>query len=128
MLLKAYNCKLKNGNYFNIWGDGKSLREFLYVDDLAEMTILIMQNYTKIKKTVINIGSGNEISIDDLAKKIINIIGIKVKLSYDNSKPNGIRSKIIDSSFIKSLGWQPKVNLDEGIQLTYKDLSTNFNK
>ena len=107
---------------------GWQLREFLYVDDLAEAAILIMQNYTKIKKTVINIGSGNEISIDDLAKKIINIIGIKVKLSYDNSKPNGIRSKIIDSSFIKSLGWQPKVNLDEGIQLTYKDLSTNFNK
>ncbi len=128
LLLKAYNCKLKNGNYFNIWGDGKSLREFLYVEDLAEAAILIMHNYKKIKKTVINIGSGNEISIDDLAKKIINIVGIKVKLSYDKTRPNGIRSKIIDSSFVKSLGWQPKVNLDEGIQLTYKDLSTNFNK
>tara|TARA_B100001059_G_scaffold56775_1_gene51821 strand:+ start:1166 stop:2086 length:921 start_codon:yes stop_codon:yes gene_type:complete len=121
LLLKAHNCKIEKRNDFTLWGNGKSLREFLYVDDLAEASILIMKNQNKISLNIINIGSGMEIAIDELANKIINIVGINVKIKYDNTKPNGVRSKLIDSSIINQLGWFPKVNLDEGIELTYKD-------
>jgi len=127
LLLKAHYCKKFNEKKFIIWGNGKSLREFLYVDDLAEASILIMNSLSKIKQNIINVGSGSEIRIDSLAKKIIDIVDAKVEILYDETKPNGVHSKRIDSSFINSLGWKPKVNLDEGIQLTYRHFVKNSN-
>jgi GDP-L-fucose synthase len=125
LLLKAHKCKIEKNKDFIIWGNGKSFREFLYVDDLAEASVFIMKNLNKISLNIINIGSGMEIAIDVLAKKIIDIVGINVKIKYDETKPNGVKSKLIDSSIINQLGWFPKVSLDEGIELTYKDFLSN---
>jgi len=121
LLLKAHRCKLEKSKEIIIWGNGKSFREFLFVDDLAEASVFIMKNQKKISFKIINIGSGIEITIDELAKKIIDKVGVNVKIKYDNTKPNGVKSKLIDSSIINQLGWFPKVSLDEGIELTYKD-------
>ena len=101
-----------------IWGDGSPLREFLHVADLAKACLLLLQEYDD--EVPINIGSGQEISIKDLAQLIAQIIGYKGQIEYDMSHPNGTPRKYLDSSKISALGWSPKVNLQDGIASTYE--------
>ena len=100
-----------------LWGDGSAMREFLYVDDLAEAAFKCMLRYDS--EDIINVGTGKDITIKDLAETIADVVGFKGEIVWDTSKPNGTPRKVLNVDKIKSLGWKPKVSLREGIQKTY---------
>ena len=106
--------------YVEIWGSGAPYREFLYVDDLADACIFLMKNYDyKDIGEFINIGTGEDMRIIDLAKLIKEVVGFEGEINNDTSKPDGTPKKLLDISRIKSLGWEPKISLSEGIRKTY---------
>ena len=118
-LLNLHEAKEKDLSSVQIWGTGNPLREFLYIDDLADACVFLMQNYNDTQ--TINIGSGIEISIKELAITISKIIGYKGEIKTDCSHLDGTPRKLLDSSKINSLGWKAQVNLNFGIRLTYDD-------
>ena len=101
-----------------LWGDGTPMREFLYVDDLADACIFLMDNY--FESDIINVGTGEDITIKELAETIADVVEYKGKLKWDITKPNGTMRKVMDVSKIKSMGWEPKVSLKEGLERTYE--------
>uniref|UniRef100_A0A7C3RL24 GDP-L-fucose synthase n=1 Tax=Dictyoglomus thermophilum TaxID=14 RepID=A0A7C3RL24_DICTH len=113
-------------DYVEIWGSGEVYREFLYVDDMAEGCIFLMENIDaeEMKKITsdyfVNLGTGEDIKIKDLALLIKNILGFEGEIKYDLSKPDGTPRKLLDVSKIKSLGWKPKISLEKGIKKTYE--------
>lgn len=107
-----------------LWGDGSSMREFLHVDDLAEACYICMQNYDEPEH--INIGTGQDISIRELASIISDVIGFNGEIQWDTTKPNGTPRKVLNVDKIKSLGWEPKISLREGIEKTYKWYKENI--
>ena len=115
---KMHKAKEQKAEEFKIWGTGKPLREFLYVDDLSRAIEYLIFN--KPKESLLNIGSGDEITIYDLAIKIKKVVEFDGQLSFDSTKPDGNPRKLLDSSTINKLGWSPEVNLDNGLRLTYK--------
>lgn len=117
LMLKAHKAKQENAPTLEIWGSGTPLREFLYAADLADGLVFLLQNYSS--ETPVNIGSGNEISIKDLAVKIAAVTGYQGTLVFNTNKPDGTMRKLIDSARIRSAGWQPKTSLDEGLEKTY---------
>jgi GDP-L-fucose synthase len=106
------------------WGDGSPRREFLYVDDLAEACIFAADNYSNAE--LINVGSGEDISIKELVKLLVEIIEYKGEISWDNTKPNGTPKRPLDYSKIQSLGWQPKYSLREGLKKSYEWYRNNI--
>ena len=100
-----------------IWGDGTPLREFLHVEDLARASLMLLDDYDE--SVAINIGSGQEVSIANLAALVSKIIGYEGKIMFDKDRPNGTPRKLLDSSKISELGWKPRINLEDGIALTY---------
>jgi len=116
----------KKSKSFKIWGTGKPKREFLYSIDLAKSIEFIIEN--NINESLINIGSGVEISTLNLAKKIGSVVGFQGEFTFDKSKPDGNPRKFLDSSKIFNLGWRPQIELDEGLSLTYKWFIKNFIK
>tara|TARA_B100000989_G_scaffold166659_1_gene124592 strand:- start:5308 stop:6228 length:921 start_codon:yes stop_codon:yes gene_type:complete len=117
LIRRMYNAHEQNKESFSIWGTGQPLREFLYVDDLASSIKFIIEN--NILESLINIGSGEEITILKLAEKIQNIIGYKGRLVFDSSKPDGNPKKLLDSSLINNYGWKSNTTLDEGLKIAY---------
>lgn len=107
-----------------LWGDGSSMREFLHVDDLAEACYICIQNYDEPEH--INIGTGQDISIRELASIISDVIGFNGEIQWDTTKPNGTPRKVLNVDKIKSLGWEPKISLREGIEKTYKWYKENI--
>ena len=101
-----------------LWGDGSAMREFLYVDDLAEACYICMQNYDESEH--INVGTGEDVTIKELAETISDIIGFSGGFNWDTSKPNGTPRKVLNVDKIKSLGWEPVTNLHDGILKTYQ--------
>jgi GDP-L-fucose synthase len=101
-----------------IWGTGTPRREFLHVDDLADACVFLMKNYDESE--IINIGVGKDITIRELAELIRDIVGFQGSIQYDSSKPDGTPRKLLDVSRLRSLGWQPKISLREGIEKTYR--------
>jgi|TARA_B110000027_G_scaffold55694_1_gene60361 GDP-L-fucose synthase len=126
LIVKALVAKKNKKNKFVLWGSGKPKRELMYVDDLADACIYFLNK--KIKDSLINIGTGYDKSIIEYAKFILKKINFKCKIILDKSKPDGTRRKIIDNSIALSYGWKPKVNLDEGFELTLKSYLSKFNK
>lgn len=120
LLRRIHEAKVNHSKEVVIWGTGKPLREFLYVDDLADACIFLMDEY--LSNETINVGSGDEVSILDLAKTIQKVVDFKGELVFDSSKPDGTPRKLLDSSRLKSLGWNAKIHLEEGLTLAYKDL------
>jgi len=117
LIHRMHQAKANKDKKFKIWGSGKPLREFLYVDDLANaIEFLILEN---VKEDLLNIGSGKEISIKDLAIEISKIIDYKGEIEFDNSKPDGNPRKLLDSSKINKIGWSHKVSLEDGLRKTY---------
>lgn len=115
-LIARMDQAIKNGDKeFKIWGTGKPRREFLYVDDMASACIHVMNHNGDIPD-LINIGTGADISIGELAKMIADEMGFKGSLTFDTSKPDGTMQKLLDVTKIKGLGWEPKVGLEEGIK------------
>lgn len=124
LIHRIHEAKIQKTPNVKIWGDGSPLREFLHSKDLARACLLILDKYDDLKP--INIGSGNEISIGDLAAKIASIIGYEGKLEFDHSKPNGTPRKLLNSRKLKDLGWTSQITLDEGIRSTYDWFLTNY--
>lgn len=105
------------------WGDGSPLREFLYVDDLANLCVFLMNNYSG--NETVNAGSGKEISIRDLAETVAGIVGYRGRIVWDASKPNGTPRKLLDVSKAKALGWRYTTELEDGIRMAYEDFLSN---
>ena len=118
MIRKFHEAKLNNNASVNLWGNGRPLREFLFVDDLAESVLFALNNV--LPDYLYNVGTGNELTIRDLALKIQSIVGHQGKIIWDESKPNGTPRKLLDVSKMHNLGWKHKVELEEGIKRTYK--------
>ena len=116
LIRKFIEAKRSGSGKVTLWGSGSPLREFLHVDDLAKAIVLCMDKYDDSKQ--INIGSGQEVSIKDLADKISKAVGFSGEISWDSSKPDGTMRKILDSSNITNLGWKPLISLDQGIAST----------
>ena len=114
MIRKFHEAKDK----VTLWGDGSAMREFLYVDDLAEAAFKCMVNYDS--EEIINVGTGKDVTIKELATTIADVVGFKGEIVWDTSKPNGTPRKVLNVDKIKSLGWEPKVGLREGIEKTYE--------
>ena len=128
LIQKFHNAKIKNMKEIIIWGSGKPMREFLYVEDLANACVKILEmkknNYNQYVSDMcshINIGYGSDISIHDLAKLIASIVGYEGNIEFDTSKPDGIKKKLLDSSIIQKMGWKAEVNIKDGINFAYKD-------
>ena len=117
LIRRFYDAKLKNEKEILIWGSGNAMREFIYVDDLADGLIFLMLNYNDSK--IINIGSMQEISIKDLAFKIAKIVNYEGQIKFDISKPDGMPRKCLNSSKIHELGWKVKVSIVEGLEKTF---------
>lgn len=121
---RMYMKKINNESDFSIWGSGKPLREFLYVDELSSAVEFLLDK--NIEHDLLNVGSGEEISIKDLALKIKNLVDYEGDISYDLSKPDGNPRKLIDSKLINELGWKSKINIDYGLKKTYDWFLNNF--
>ena len=116
LIRKFIEAKRSGSGKVILWGTGLPLREFLHVDDLAKAVVLCMDKYDDSKQ--INIGSGQEVSVKDLAGKISKAVGFNGEISWDSSKPDGTMRKVLDSSKIANLGWKPLISLDQGIAST----------
>jgi len=125
LILRMHNAKKEGLKEFKIWGTGKPLREFLYIDDLASAIEFLILN--KPSNSLLNVGSGMEISIYDLAKKIKKIIEFEGELVFDSSMPDGNPRKLLDSKEINKMGWSPKVDIDTGLKATYKWYKEKYN-
>ena len=133
LIKKIVLAKKQNKKSFKVWGTGKPKREFLHVDDLADATIKIMNlsklKYNKIageKFPFINVGTGSDISIKDLAKLISKIVGFKGKMIFDKSKPDGTIRKLMDNTKLKTIKWKPKISLKSGIKKTIEDFKATI--
>ena len=116
LILKFYNAVISKKNSVILWGTGNAKRDLLYVDDLADAILYIVNYYNK--KELINIGSGEEISIKLLAKKISRIFNYKGKIIFDNKYPDGTLRKLLEISKISKIGWKKKYSLDKGLKKT----------
>lgn len=117
LIRKFHEAKQNNADQVEVWGTGTALREFLFVDDLADALLFLMQHYNS--KDFINVGTGEETSIKELALTIKAVVGYTGALEFNPSKPDGTPRKLLDITKLKSLGWEPKTPLKEGIEKTY---------
>ena len=137
MVSKFYEAKIKDFKKVNCWGTGSPKREFLFVDDLAEAAIFILENISTDNKDlydnfgnycgIINIGVGSDISIKELANLISSIVGFKGEITWDPTKPDGTPRKLLDVSKINKMGWSAKTDLEKGIRLTLKSYIKEIN-
>lgn len=118
MMRRFHEAKLSNAKQVAIWGSGSPMREFLYVADLAEALHLLMERYEESQ--TINVGTGQDVSISELADLMREVTGFQGDIVYDRSKPDGMMRKVLDVSRIKKLGWSPRVSLREGLDKTYQ--------
>jgi GDP-L-fucose synthase len=118
LIRKFHEAKVNNSPTVTIWGTGTPMREFLYADDLADACVFLMQNYNET--THINIGTGMDITIQELAETVKRVIGYTGKIIFDTSKPDGTPRKLLDVSKIHALGWKHTTSLVEGLKLTYE--------
>jgi GDP-L-fucose synthase len=119
LIRRFHEAKINDAEQVTIWGSGSPLREFLFADDLAEACYYLMQHYDE--PSLVNIGTGEDISIKDLALLIKKVIGYEGALTFDSSKPDGTPRKLMDVSKLHKLGWIHKVELEQGIKLAYED-------
>jgi GDP-L-fucose synthase len=118
LMRKFHEAKTKDRNEVEIWGTGKPKREFLHVDDLSDACVYLMNHYDE--SDFINIGTGKDSSIRELAEIVAKVVGFEEKLRFDTSKPDGTPQKLLDVSRLKSLGWSPRISLKDGIKQTYE--------
>jgi GDP-L-fucose synthase len=119
LIRKAHEAKVRGDSEYVVWGSGNPMREFLYVDDMADACVFLLEN--GIEDGIYNIGSGTDVTIRELAETVMSVIGFTGKIVFDTSKPDGTPRKLLDVSRMASLGWKAKTSLREGIALAYKD-------
>lgn len=118
LIRKAHDAKLAGEDSIEIWGTGTPLREFLHVDDLADGAVFVLKNYDEAEH--INIGSGTDLSIAEVARKIMDVVGLHGALRHDAGKPDGTPRKLMSASKLRSLGWEPSIGLEDGLRATYQ--------
>ncbi|MDP3970727.1 MAG: GDP-L-fucose synthase [bacterium] len=124
LLRKIYEAKKNNQSTVTVWGTGKPRREFLFVDDLADAVYFLMQNYDEDE--IVNIGTGEDIMISELAELIKKVIGFEGEIVYDASKPDGTPRKLLDVSKLNGLGWKADTSLEDGIRKTFEWFQANL--
>lgn len=125
LIRKFHEAKMQQDEVVEVWGTGSPKREFLHVDDLAEACFFLLQNYSGDE--FVNIGTGEDLSIKELALKVKKIIGFQGELVFDESKPDGTPRKLMDVQKVNNLGWRHKISLDDGISAVYNELvATNY--
>ena len=117
LIRRFHEAKISGKKEVQIWGTGSAHREFLHVDDLADACLFLMDNYSDIEH--INVGTGQDGSIAELAKRVRDLVHPEAEISFDASKPDGMPRKVLDISKIKNLGWEPQISLNEGLASTY---------
>jgi GDP-L-fucose synthase len=118
LIRKMHEGKISNSDEVVVWGTGRALREFLHVDDLADACVYLMTHYGDAK--LVNVGSGEELTIHDLAMLISEIVGYRGRIVFDTTKPDGTPRKLVDTSRIRALGWTPSIELHAGIANVYR--------
>ena len=124
LIRRFHEAKISGAQSVTCWGDGSPLREFLYVDDLAELCVFLMNNYSGSE--TVNAGTGREISIKGLTELVAEVVGYDGAILWDTSKPNGTPRKVMDISKANALGWKAKTGLREGIRLAYEDFKAKY--
>ncbi len=124
LIRRFHEAKIGGQSEVRVWGTGAPLREFLHVDDLARACVFLLENYNQSQ--FLNVGSGEEISIKDLAQLIAEVVGYQGRISFDPGKPDGTPRKVMDSSKIRALGWSPKVLLKDGLKQAYLDFTSRI--
>lgn len=123
LIRRFHEAKLANQPEVICWGDGSPLREFLYVDDLANLCVFLMNNYSG--NETVNAGSGKELTIKELAEKVARTVGYEGRIVWDTTKPNGTPRKLLNVDKARKLGWTYSTELDEGLKLAYEDFLNN---
>ena len=124
LIRKFHEAKVNNQDSVEVWGTGKPLREFLHVDDMADGCVFLMENYDGEEH--VNIGTGKELTIKELAEMIKEVVGFKGKLKFNTDKPDGTPRKLLDVSKLEGLGWKYKVELKDGIKSSYEWFKENY--
>lgn len=122
LFLKFHEAKASGSSKVTLWGTGTPLREFLHVDDLADACLFLANRYSD--NYPINVGTGKDITIHDLAIKIAQVVGFEGEITFDSAKPDGTPRKLLDVSKLSALGWNAKIHLDDGLKNTYQDFLT----
>ena len=123
LIRRFHEAKISGAESVTCWGDGTPLREFLYVDDLADACVYLMNTYSG--NETVNLGTGKELTIKELTELVAKVVGYEGEILWDKSKPNGTPRKLLDVSKLESLGWKYKTELPEGIKLAYEDFLNN---
>ena len=123
LIRRFHEAKISGAESVTCWGDGTPLREFLYVDDLADACVYLMNTYSG--NETVNLGTGKELTIKELTELVAKVVGYEGEILWDTSKPNGTPRKLLDVSKLESLGWKYKTELPEGIKLAYEDFLNN---
>lgn len=124
LIRRFHTAGLENLPNVSIWGSGKPLREFLYVEDLADACIFLMENYSE--SAPMNVGSGDEVSISALAEMVKQVTGYQGQIILDSTKPDGTPRKLLDSTRLKKMGWGPRTLLADGLKVTYRDFKEAY--
>jgi GDP-L-fucose synthase len=117
LIAKAHAAKIAGTGEVEVWGSGAPRREFLEADDLADALIFLLRHYSG--ESHVNVGVGSDITIRELAETVMRVVGVKGRLQFDASKPDGAPRKLLDSSLLQSMGWRPRTNLEEGLRRAY---------
>ena len=123
LIRRFHEAKVSGARSVTCWGDGSPLREFLYVDDLAELCVFLMNNYSG--NETVNAGTGKEVTIKELTEIVARVVGFKGEIKWDTSRPNGTPRKLLDVSKAAALGWRYHTELEDGIRLAYQDFLSN---
>jgi GDP-L-fucose synthase len=119
LIRRIHEAKENQIEFIEAWGTGKPLREFLFVDDLADACFLLMEHYNE--KQFVNVGCGEDISIKDLTELVKKVVGYQGEIRFDTSKPDGTPRKLMDATKLRNMGWKPQITLEAGIALAYQD-------
>lgn len=126
LLRKAHEAKLRGDKKYVVWGSGKPMREFMYVDDLAEACVFLMEK--GIAGGLYNVGTGTDVTIAELAETVMRVVGFTGDIEFDSSKPDGTPRKLLDVSRMRALGWSAKTSLQDGIVRTYQDYCEKYSR
>lgn len=118
LMNKAHAAKLNGDKSIEVWGSGRPMREFLFIDDLADALVFLMENYSG--EGHVNIGTGEEVTIRELAERVCAAVGFEGELTFNADQPDGVMRKLVDVSFLNGLGWEAKIDLATGLGITYQ--------
>ncbi len=124
LIRKAHEAKVRGDKELVVWGSGKPMREFLYVDDMADACVFLMEN--GVADGFFNVGTGKDVTIRELAETVMSVVGFKGGIAFNTSKPDGTPRKLLNVDRMRALGWQAKTELREGIAKAYKDFTTHY--